>query len=351
MIPRAFGRSPRWSLGIEEELFVLDARTLAPAPFPAESFDGERLKPELMTTLVEVTTGVCSSAQQAAEQLGQLRARARSAAEAAGCTTAASGTWPLARPQEQPITPVAGYLAFADYAGPSARRQHCAGLHVHIGVGSAQECLARLEAVLPWLPLLLAVSANSPYVAFAETGLASSRAETLALLPRSGSPPAFADYEAWELFAERLVALGLADSWRRIWWDIRPHPEHGTLELRMPDQPTRVEASVAFAALFQALVAAAEPGEPADRGLYQQNRWAALRFGAQAELVHPDATRLVSVPDLLSELLERIAPTASALGTLDLLGPLQRLAQADEQLALGREQGLDALCRRLVELS
>jgi glutamate---cysteine ligase / carboxylate-amine ligase len=195
------------------------------------------------------------------------------------------------------------------------------------------------------------VSANSPHVACRETGLASSRAEILALLPRAGAPPVFSSYSEWERYAERLVELGLADRWTRIWWDVRPHPDYGTLEIRMPDQPTRLEATVAFAALAQALVASAELGPPADRGIYAENRWAAARFGRDAELLHPDGSRLVGVPQLLAELLERVAPTARRLGSEGLLAPLQTLAQADEQLAVGREQGLSALGGRLVALT
>ena len=211
--------------------------------------------------------------------------------------------------------------------------------------------MVALEHVLPWLPLVLAVSANSPWLAGHETGLASTRAEILALLPRSGAPPVFESYADWERFAERLLDLELADTYRRIWWDVRPHPGFGTLELRMPDQPTSVEATAAFAALIQALVATAEACPPADRGMYAENRWAAFRFGRDARLIHPDGTRLVPVPELLDELLENVGPRAEELGSAELLAPLRELDQAGEQLDLGRRDGLDALCRRLVDLT
>ena len=211
--------------------------------------------------------------------------------------------------------------------------------------------MSALESVLPWLPLVLALSANSPYLAGVETGLASNRAELLALLPRSGAPPIFASYADWERFAERLLELGLADRYTRIWWDARPHPQFGTLEIRMPDQPWRIEATVAFAALIQALVAEAGVEPPADRGIYAQNRWAAFRFGRSAQLIHPDGTRLVSPDALLRELTDALRPATDRLGTTDLLEPLSTLAQADEQVALGREEGLRTLCERLVALT
>jgi carboxylate-amine ligase len=351
VIPHAFGEREPLTLGIEEELFVVGAESLEPEPVPPELLDGERCKAELFRAVVELTTGACSNVEEVGARLDDVRAGARRRAAEAGLALAASGTWPSAVPEEQAITPEPGYLEFVEYAGSSARRQFCSGLHVHVGVESSEACMAALERVLPWLPVVLAASANSPYLAGAETGLASTRAELLALLPRSGAPPVFGSYEDWERFAERLVELGLADRFTRIWWDVRPHPQFGTLEVRAPDQPTRIEVTVAFAALVQALVATASgsPGPPpADRGLYAQNRWAALRFGARAELVHPDGSRLVAAPELLAELLERVAPAAERLGGAAYLGPLEGLAQADAQLEHGRREGLRSLCGSLV---
>lgn len=351
MIPHAFGRSAEWTVGIEEELFVLDATTLEPAPVPSDLLDGTRFKPELFASVIELNTGVGASVMEAAEELEGLRREAKRRAAEHGLTLAACASWPTATPEEQAITVDDGYLRFVDYAGPSARRQYVSGLHVHVGVATPEACMRTLEAVLPWLPVVLAVSANSPYLAGRETGLASNRAEILALLPRTGAPPVFGSYGEWERFAERLVALGLADEWTRIWWDIRPHPRFGTLEIRMPDQPTRLEVTVAFAALVQALVAGSKPGRAADRGVYEQNRWAALRFGSAADLIHPDGARLANAPDLLAELRERLEPVAKRLGTTKLLGPLDRLDQAAEQLDRGRRDGLRPLCERLVELT
>jgi carboxylate-amine ligase len=348
VIPHAFGESDEWTVGIEEELFVVDRSSLRPVPAPRALLDGTRLKTELHAAVVELNTGVCASVAEAGEELRELRAEAKRRAAEAGLDLAASGTWPPAVPEEQEVTPEDGYLRFVEYAGPSARRQFCSGLHVHVGVASPEACMRALEAVLPWLPVLLAASANSPYLAGAENGLASNRAEILSLLPRSGAPPVFASYGEWERFAERLLELGLADTYTRIWWDVRPHPRFGTLEIRMPDQPTRLDVTVAFAALVQALVASARPERAADRGIYAQNRWAALRFGPRAELIHPDGGRLARVPDLLAELEERVRPTAERLGGSGLLGPLHGLAQADEQLAVGRREGVRGLCEHLI---
>jgi glutamate---cysteine ligase / carboxylate-amine ligase len=327
-----FGESQPFSVGIEEELFVLDAETLEPASVPDGVLDGVRLKAELFTTMLELTTGVRADVAEAVEELAALRVEARRRLHAHGLELAAAGTWPTAVLGEQPVTPLEPLRRFAEYAGPSALRQHCSGLHVHVGVSSPEECMGRLEAVLPLLPAVLALSANSPYADGAETGLASTRAELLQLLPRAGAPPPFRDYEEFLAFAELLVELGLADDLMRLWWDVRPHPRLGTLEIRAPDQPTRLADTAALAGLCHALVVAADPtATRADRGLYAQNRWAAVRFGAQAGLIHPE-TRELTTPQ-------------------ELLDGLDGLDQAGEQLAIGRSDGLRALRERLVALT
>jgi carboxylate-amine ligase len=351
-VPHRFGQLPAFTVGLEEELFVVDAETLEPASVPEGVLDGERLKAELFTTMLELATGVCSSVPQAVEQLAELRAEARRRLAGHRLELAAAGTWPTAVLGEQPVTPLEPLRRFVDYAGPSALRQHCCGLHVHVGVGSPAECLARLEAVLPWLPLVLALSANSPYAGGAETGLASTRAELLQLLPRAGAPPPFAGYEEWERFAELLVELGLADDLMRLWWDARPHPRLGTLEIRMPDQPSRLADTAGLAALLHALVAWVDPANGhADRGRYAQDRWAAARFGAAAGLLHPEGRRLCSPQELLADLLARVEPTARRLGSVELLGELEGLDQAGDQVELGRAEGLRALRERLVALT
>lgn len=350
--PRRFGRTAPWSLGVEEELFVVDRRTLAPARLPQDAIDGVRRKRELHASVLELATGVCSSAEEVHAELEELRRDALASLDAPGLALLASGTHPSAPPFEQEIVSDPGLREFAAYAGPAARVQYCCGLHVHVSVASATDCLAALEFVLPWLPVVLALSANSPYFDGRETGYASTRAEILARLPRSGAPPVFPAFSDWEAFAGRLVDLGLADDYTRIWWDIRPHPRLGTLEVRMADQPTRVETSAVLAALIRALVASAEtPTSPADRGVYAQNRFAAQRFGAGAELIHPDGSRLATVAELTEELLERVAASARRLGDEAQLAEVERLArrsQADEQLALGRSDGLAGLASELV---
>jgi carboxylate-amine ligase len=165
------------------------------------------------------------------------------------------------------------------------------------------------------------LSANSPWFAGELNGMASNRAPILAELPRGGAPPAFATYAEWEAWVERLVSLGVMEDYTRIWWDVRPHPKLGTLEVRVPDQPTDVRLSVAFAALVQGMCRAAlAEGLPGGtpRADYVQNRWSAARFGTRAKLIHPDGSGYVEVPALAAELLERIGPYGDELvGRID----------------------------------
>jgi glutamate---cysteine ligase / carboxylate-amine ligase len=360
VIEQAFGQSAPWSLGIEEEVMILDAETLALAP-GVESVlagvDGHELpgvlKTELLASMVELATDVCATPQEALAALRRLRAVAAESADAAGLRIAAVGTHPFSLPQAQDIAPDPRYREFVEYAGVSARRQAVCGLHVHVSMPGPEECMRALEGVLPWLPLVLAMSANSPYLAGEETGLASARAEVLALLPRAAAPPVFGSYAEWEAFVERFVRIGLADGYTRFWWDIRPHPRFGTLEVRAPDQPTEVERTAGFAALLQALclsVLDGEPPAPANRGDYAQNRWAALRFGPRAELIHPDGSRLVPVTELYHELLALVEPAVRELGTVELLRVLDpRSSEGDRQLELGRSRGLEAVAADAVE--
>jgi carboxylate-amine ligase len=361
-VPEArWGESPPFSVGIEEEVMILDAETLLLAPAvdllvretESLALPGE-IKTELFAAVVELTAPASRSVPEAIDALSRLRRAATDVGERNGLRIAAAGSHPISPPEEQEIANDPRYREFVEYAGVSARRQGVNGLHVHIGMESAAACFHTLEGVLPWLPLVLALSANSPYLAGRETGLASNRAEILAQLPRAGGPPAFRSYGDWEEFVERFVRLGLIDNYRRLWWDIRPAPIFGTLEVRMPDQPTRLELTGAFGALLQALsvvvLAGAEtPFDPAGRGVYQQNRWAALRHGLRAELVHPFRDRLVPVPELAAELVDIISPAATELGTGELLEPLLRgTCEGDEQLEIGRSSGLEEVCSELI---
>ncbi|HEY7560816.1 MAG TPA: YbdK family carboxylate-amine ligase, partial [Gaiellaceae bacterium] len=342
-----FGESTPFSVGVEEELMVLDGDSLLLAPRAAELIEASAgmelpgtLKSELFASALELNTKICASAEEAVEAIGELRRAAAGLAADHGLALAAAGSHPISRPEDEEIADEDRYREFVDYAGVSARRQGVSGLHVHVGMESAEACFHALEGVLPWLPVVLALSANSPYLAGEETGMMSNRAEVLAQLPRSGAPPAFRSYDDWEAFVELFAKLEMAAEYTRFWWDIRPHPSFGTLEIRMPDQPTALVRTSGLVKILVDLCRAVldqpeRPHDPAARGLYQQNRWAAARFGLGAELFHPDGEHTAKAGELAAEL---------AGETMD-----ASMAEAEQQLEVGRARGLAAVCADLVE--
>jgi len=349
VIEQQFGRS--LTVGVEEELWIVDAETLQLVPAVQTLVTGaeERslpgtMKTELHASVVELTTDVSETTEQALERLFELRRAAREIAEQNGLVVAAAGSYPTSNPSEQEIAPVERYRDFVEYAGPSARRQGVSGLHVHVGMPDAETCFRVMETILPWLPLVLALSANSPYFEGRETGMLSIRAEVLGLLPRNGAPPAFRDYAEWERFIERMAATGLANDYTSFWWDVRPHPRFGTLEVRSPDQATSIERTGSLVALVHALCAWAiesppRPFDPGERGVYEQNRWAASRFGPHGRLIHPDRDEALTVAALAREL------------PVQLHGLDPDACEADRQLKIGRADGLTAVCADLVERS
>jgi glutamate---cysteine ligase / carboxylate-amine ligase len=349
VIAHTFGESDSFSLGVEEELMIVEARTFDQVAAVDRILAGVAgidlpgaLKTELFASVFETTTRVCADADEVEAALRALRQAAAAAAAAAGLAVAAAGTHPFARAEEQAIVDEERYTSFERYAGISVRRQGVQGLHVHVGMPSAEACWSCLESILPWLPVVLALSANSPWQNGALTGMASNRAPVLTQLPRAAGPPAFASYDEWEAWVERLVRLGVTQDYTRIWWDVRPHPRFGTLEIRVPDQPTDVGLSAALVALVQALCAAALAGAlPANgllladrgRGDYAQNRWAAATLGPRAELLHPNGASVASAAELGAELLERVRPFSASFGSeplLDRIDPTR--CEADRQV-------------------
>ena len=359
MIEPRFGESSPFSVGVEEELMILDPETLEPRPAvdellrAAEDLEYEGLlKTELHASVVELNSGICETPGEAYERLAVLRRAAARAAERVGMRVAAAGSHAAADPESLEVVGKPRYEGFVEYAGVSARRQGVNGLHVHVGLSDEAECLQALEGLLPWLPLVLALSANSPYLAGRETGLMSNRAQVLAELPRSGAPPLFRSFAEWEQLVEcfRLSGIPLGKDYTSFWWDVRPHPRFGTLEIRIADQPTSLALTGAFTALLQAVCRRAVQGArrehaPWERGVYQQNRWAASRFGVRAELIHPDESRAATVPELTRELLGHVGGAE----LLDVLDP--STCEAERQLEIGRAEGLAAVVGDVAERS
>jgi carboxylate-amine ligase len=274
-----FGAAPHWSLGVEEELMLVDAETLLPARDGWSRVFGEpadRIKPEVFESFVEINTPVLETAEEIEAELRALRLEVAERAEALGYAVLATGTHPTQR-EAVPIVPIEHYRRLKAELGRPFLRQAIAGLHVHVSVPDAAACLRAFEGIVPELPRLLAASANSPYWDGKPSGRRSMRSQILLEMPTGGTPPVLRSWDDWA------AATG-GDSTRRH-WDAWPRPEYGTLEVRVMDQPTSVQRTAELAAEVQRLVreAAEWSGEPFDREEYARARERAGREGGGPE--------------------------------------------------------------------
>jgi glutamate---cysteine ligase / carboxylate-amine ligase len=327
-----FGRS--LTLGVEEELILVDARSLAPVPAVQELVPepDERLKYELFRSLVETTTPICADAYEALDALQRLRDEVAERCEAEGISFLAAGMHPTGRGDEQEVIDLPRYRKMSDELGDEIQRQFVCGVHVHVGMPDEEACLAAYEALVARLPAILSLSASSPFADGEETGCRSTRATRLAELPDGSVPPPLPTWAAWE-------ESTAGRDYTRIWWDVRPHPRLGTLEVRMPDAQPDVRRSAGLAALVQALAAvgiderAARP--PLDRDDYVRRRDEAAR---------------VALP--LDDLAEAAEPAARALGSWALVEEL--LAgppEAERHVAISRRDGIAGVLSDLVDRS
>ena len=274
-----FGLAPPWSLGIEEELMLVDAETFEPARDGFSRVFGEpteRIKPELFESFVEITTTVVDTPAEAEAELRALRHEVAERAAAHGLALLATGSHPTAC-GPVPLVPVERYLRLEEELGPKLYRQHICGLHVHVSVPDPDTCLRAFEGMLPRLPALLAESANSPFWDGVDSGWRSIRSQIILEMPTGGPPPLLRDWDDWQ-------AATRGDSTRRH-WDVWPRPEYGTLEVRVLDQPTSLRRTTELAAAVQRLVreAAETGGGPLDREEYAAQRDAAGREGGGPE--------------------------------------------------------------------
>src|SRR5690242_21425803 len=299
VLDHRFGSGPPLTVGVEEEYMLLD-----PAGFDlvsgveellaetAETEMHDRLKPELMQCVLESGTCVCSDVPEAAADLRLIRQYVANHARSHNMRLGAAGTHPFSLFENQKITARDRYRALVEMLQYVARRELVFGMHVHVAVPSPEACLAVMEGVLIELPVLLALSANSPFLRGDQPGLASTRAMIFAAFPRSGLPPKFENYQDYADSVGFMEATGAIGDYTHLWWDVRPHPRFGTVELRVMDVQTRVEDTVALAAYVQCLVKQildeVEDGRPPvayNRMLLSENKWLAARYGLDAPLM------------------------------------------------------------------
>jgi carboxylate-amine ligase len=317
---------PSYTIGIEEELMILDPETYALAnaidALVEECDDAEHVKPELLESVLEIATAPAPDTAEAGARLRALRRAVAEAARRRGLCIGSAGTHPFAMWEDQRVTAQERYRDLVAALRFVARQEIIFGLHVHVGLDDAEKAIHVANGMRVHVPVLLALSANSPFWRAQVTGLASTRMPIFRAFPRVGMPPA---YDGWDDFAARIefmMEAGVIDDYTFLWYDVRPHPNLGTVEIRAMDAQTRVEHTLGLAALIQAMVR--ELAEHYDAGrklthypheMLDENRWLAARHGLDGELVDLPKTERVATRGLVRRLLERLQPHAQDLGS------------------------------------
>jgi len=338
-----FSPSQRTSLGVEWELELVDLDTreltgASDAVLAAICPDGDgehpKAKHELLQSCVEVITGICGTVAEAKADLAGTVAEVAAAAADNNAGLMCSGTHPITDWSTQRITQDDRYLRLIERNQWMARQLQIFGVHVHCGVRSADKAIPIVNALLGYLPHFLALSASSPYWIGADTGLASYRSKVFEALPTAGLPYQLSGWDAFEKYMELQIKSHTIETIREVWWDIRPHPNFGTVELRICDGLPSLDEIGCVAALAQCLVERFD-GE-LDHGytlpeprpwLVRENKWRAARYGLDAEIVVDNNGRLRPVTTAITDLVEDLLPTARRLECSEQLESIPRLIE------------------------
>src|SRR2546421_1690039 len=330
VLDHAFGKGDPYTLGVEEEYMLLDGETfdlVQHIDTVLAAVAGHELEPvinpELMQSVLEIATPVCHTPAEVADQLRRIRAYVIGVARDEGMRVGSAGTHPFSLFERQRITAKDRYRALVDQMQYVARRELIFGLHIHVAVDDAEKAIQVVNGLLVDLPVLLALSASSPFWRGEPTGLASTRQLVFAAFPRSGPPPRFHDYADYAAVVGQLEKTGCIADYTHIWWDIRPHPRLGTVEVRICDAVTNLGDAVAIAAYCQSLVKllsdrydAGEEIPSFHRILTTENKWLAARYGLEAPIMDLATGRRNRVPvaQLIRRTLKELEPHARELG-------------------------------------
>lgn len=323
-----FNGSPNPTLGVELELQILDPKTknlVSGAQQILEKTEGDdHVKPELIQSTIELNTDVCSNIAAVRTDLTERLNSLISLCDELGYEVACVGTHPFAKWSEQDITPKERYHQLVDRCQWPARRLMIFGLHVHVGVPSGEKAIAIFNSLTTFIPHLLALSASSPFFDSTESGLASTRVKIFETLPTAGLPYRLLNWAEFQRFMITLVNAKAIESIREVWWDIRPHPGFGTVELRVCDGLPTLDEVFALTALIQALVVWL--GEQYDEGMYlpvhrhwivRENKWRAARWSVDSEIITDEDGNLKPLTEAIEELLETLEPVSKRLGSYD----------------------------------
>ena len=331
VLDHRFGESDPFTLGVEEEYMLLDPESFDLVQHIETVLDAvqgdelaDRINSELMQSVLEIATPVCRTAADVMRELTTLRGYVRDVADGQGLRVGSAGTHPFSLFERQRITAKDRYHALIDQLQYVARRELIFGMHIHVAVDDPDKAIQVVNGLLPHLSPLLALSASSPFWRGEPTGLASSRQIVFSAFPRSGPPPRFRDYDDYAGVVGQLERTGCIADYTHIWWDIRPHPKWGTIEVRICDAVTRLEDAVAIAAYCQAVVKALsdryDAGEEIPtyhRILTTENKWLAARYGLDAPVMDLATGRRNRIPvaKLVRRTLRELEPHARELGS------------------------------------
>ena len=367
---RLEGRSEmfkQFTLGIEEEFQIVDPQTRELKSHVSEMLEegkmllGEQIKPEMIQSMIEVGTGICNNIHEARADISKLRSIISSLARKKGLEIVAASTHPISRWQDQKISDDERYELLVEEIQMVARSLLIFGLHVHVGIPDPERAIHIMNAARYFLPHVLALTTSSPFWMGQNTGLKSYRSEVFKKFPRTDIPDHFDSHASFQRYIDLLIRTNCIDNGRKIWWDVRPHPFFPTLEFRICDIPTRVDDTIAIAALFQAIVAKLNKLIDKNLGfrlyrrmLIQENKWRAVRWGLDGKMIDFGKQKEVPVRDLILELLEFVDDVLDELDTRKEVEHIhtimERGTSADEQLQVYKETGdLRTVVDRLIE--
>ena len=364
-----FNSNSQPTLGIELELALVDARTMELSSSIEQVLEqfpdgaGKVYKPELMQCCVEINTDICRTIAEAEADLRGKLAKLEEVTDRLTLRLWWGATHPFSLWRHQHVTPTERYSDLVNLLQEMARRLVTFGLHVHVGVDSGDKAVMICDRIMQHLPTLLALSCSSPFWENRDTGLQSHRSKIMEGLPTAGLPTLMRNWSEYVWLVNHMVNTGFINTIREIWWDVRPHHNFGTVEVRVCDMPGNLSDVLAIAGLVQCLVKGLS--DDIDEGAYQhdchpmmvrQNKWRACRFGNQAQLVNSYTFTVQSLGKVVQTLIERLRPTAEQLDCLAYLEQTQAIADetsfSDRQRAILDETGDSTeIVRRLSDAS
>lgn len=361
----------QFTLGIEEEFQIVHPETRELRSYVSKLLEEgrsnavlrERVRPEMHQSVVETGTGICRDIKQARAEIAELRGSLCDLAHKNGLRIVAAGTHPFSDWKKQEITEGERYKVIVEDLQDVARANLIFGLHVHVGIKDREVAMAMANQVRYFLPHILALSTSSPFWLGRNTGLKSVRSEIFKRFPRTGIPGEFDSYVHFQRFVDLLVKTGCIDNAKKIWWDVRAHPFFDTVEVRVCDMTTRLDDTLAIAALIQALMGKLYllyrrnlAFRSYSRELVEENKWRAVRYGLDGQLIDFGKQEQVPLRHLVGELVDFVGETVDIFKSHNEMERIRQIVQegtsADRQLRVfEKTQSFNAVVDDLIEQS